>query len=591
MRSIKAQMVVILNCISIISILLVGSFASYDLFSESEQQIEQYRINLKDSVDHEMRTQVEMAVSFINKTYKEQQAGNLTPDQAKLLAANYVRDLRFGDGNYFYIDTEQGVNVAFLGRSDVEGKSRIDAKDPNGKLYIKEIIANGQKEGGGYTDLLFAKPGETNPLPKRNYSLAFKPYGWIVGTGNWIDSFDAKVAEQQKIADGNLHTSLWRMLLCMVLIQIILMFVATYIGKRFADPIIDTTEQLNRFAKGDFSHNGNLVLNERADELGQMSKALGIVHKNMNELIKKIAGSVDYVASSSEELTAHADQSAQVSNHTAESMMHVAEASSKQVELVKGAAEHVETMSISMEEISMHVVESGEQIESATDAAQGGSDAVARAIAQMALIESTVNNSAVVVSKLGAQSKEIGTIVDTIAGIAGQTNLLALNAAIEAARAGEQGRGFAVVAEEVRKLAEQSSESAKQIAELIGPIQIDTANAVATMEEGTKQVRIGTEVVTNAGESFKQIAVLVEGISNKSNQMAEVITTMALGTNDIVMAVQEIDTMSKDVAAEAQTVSAATQEQTASMHEIADASQALAQMAQDLQEAIVKFKV
>jgi methyl-accepting chemotaxis protein len=197
----------------------------------------------------------------------------------------------------------------------------------------------------------------------------------------------------------------------------------------------------------------------------------------------------------------------------------------------------------------------------------------------------------VVVSKLGAQSKEIGTIVDTIAGIAGQTNLLALNAAIEAARAGEQGRGFAVVAEEVRKLAEQSSESAKQIAELIGPIQIDTANAVATMEEGTKQVRIGTEVVTNAGDSFKQIAVLVEGISHKSNQMAEVITTMALGTNDIVMAVQEIDTMSKNVAAEAQTVSASTQEQTASMHEVADASQALAQMAQDLQEAIIKFKV
>jgi len=590
MKSIKTQMVVILNCISIISILLVGSFASYDLFSENEQQIAQYRANLQDSVDHEMRTQVELAVSFINTTYKEQQAGTLTPDQAKLLAANYVRDLRFGEGNYFYIDTDQGVNVVLLG-SDAEGKSRIDAKDPNGKLYIKEIIANGQKEGGGYTDLLFAKPGATNPLPKRNYSLAFKPYGWVVGTGNWVDSIDTKVAEQQKVADGNLHASLWRMLLCMILIQIILMFVATYIGKRFAAPIIDTTEQLNCFAKGDFSHNGKMVLNDRADELGQMSKALDIVHKNMNELIKKIAGSVDYVASSSEELTAHADQSAQVSNHTAEAMIHVAEASSKQVDLVKSAAEHVETMSISMEEISMHVVESGEQITSATDAAQGGSDAVERAVAQMALIESTVNNSAVVVSKLGAQSKEIGTIVDTIAGIAGQTNLLALNAAIEAARAGEQGRGFAVVAEEVRKLAEQSSESAKQIAELIGPIQVDTAHAVATMEEGTKQVRIGTEVVTNAGDSFKQIAVLVEGISNKSNQMAEVITTMALGTNDIVMAVQEIDTMSKGVAAEAQTVSASTQEQTASMHEIADASQALAQMAQDLQEAIVKFKV
>ena len=209
----------------------------------------------------------------------------------------------------------------------------------------------------------------------------------------------------------------------------------------------------------------------------------------------------------------------------------------------------------------------------------------------MTYIEQTVNNSAQVVAKLGERSKEIGQIVDTISGIAGQTNLLALNAAIEAARAGEQGRGFAVVAEEVRKLAEQSQDAAKKIATLISEIQGDTDKAVLAMSEGTREVKIGTEVVTAAGYAFEEIEVMVTEVSNQVKEISAAVQQMASSSQQIVSSVKEIDELSKNAAGEAQTVSAATEEQSASMEEIASSSQSLAKMAQDLQEAVSKFRV
>ncbi len=212
-------------------------------------------------------------------------------------------------------------------------------------------------------------------------------------------------------------------------------------------------------------------------------------------------------------------------------------------------------------------------------------------MSQMASIEKTVSSSAQVVTKLGERSKEIGQIVDTISGIAGQTNLLALNAAIEAARAGEQGRGFAVVAEEVRKLAEQSQEAAKEIAILISEIQSETDKAVVAMSDGTREVKVGAEVVNSAGQSFKEIVLLVNEESAQIKEISAAIQQMAAGSQQIVASAHDIDRISKDAAAQTQTVSAATEEQSASMEEIAASSQALAKMAEELQTAVRKFTI
>ena len=182
-------------------------------------------------------------------------------------------------------------------------------------------------------------------------------------------------------------------------------------------------------------------------------------------------------------------------------------------------------------------------------------------------------------------------VVSFIKNIAGQTNLLGLNAAIEAARVGEQGRGFAVVAEEVRKLAEQSQEATKQISELIGGIQGDTEQAVAAMDNGTREVKLGAEVVNTAGQAFHEIVTLVEQVSDQVREVSSTIEQMAIGSQQIVESVNRIDHLSKEAAGQAQTVSAATEEQSASMEEIASSSQSLAQLALELRDAVGKFRV
>lgn len=592
MKSIKTLFILILNGISIISILLSGSFFMYSLLEENERQLETYRKSLVESSDREMRSQVETVVSMLEGIYKEQQAGKLTEAEAKLKAADYVRDLRYDKEGYFWIDTEEGVNVVLLGRTEVEGKSRLDAEDPNGVHYIKEIIANGLKPGGGYTDLMFAKPGQTEPLPKRNYSLAFKPYGWVVGTGMWIDYIDHNVAEQQKLIDANFRSGLLRVIGYMFLIQLFVLFLAVKISGKLSQPLIEATRTLKRFAEGDFTlPAGSGGADTRQDELGQMSRALFTVNRNMNALLRKISGSVQHVASSAEELTASSEQSATVSGQVANSITEVAGACNTQLMCVADAQGKVEEMSTGMEEIASNMMTSNEQIHAAAEAADAGNSGVGNAVEQMKLIEQAVNSSAAVVAKLGERSKEIGSIVDTISGIAGQTNLLALNAAIEAARAGEQGRGFAVVAEEVRKLAEQSQEAAKKIAALIGEIQAETDRAVSAMNEGTGQVKVGAQAVTGAGETFMTIACLIGCVAEQSKYMEGILNNMSAATGLVVTSVQEIDKMSKNVAVESEAVSAATQQQAASIHEIADASQSLSQMAQELQDAIREFKV
>lgn len=227
----------------------------------------------------------------------------------------------------------------------------------------------------------------------------------------------------------------------------------------------------------------------------------------------------------------------------------------------------------------------------AAAAAQHGEKAIESAISQMSSIEKTVMDSASVVIKLGDRSKEIGQIVSAISAIAGQTNLLALNAAIEAARAGEQGRGFAVVAEEVRKLAEQSQEASQQITNLITEIQVDTDKAVLAMEAGTREVKIGTEVVTTASSSFMEIISSIDQVSTQINTVSSAVRQMAGGSQEIVSVIKKIEDVTKNTADQAQMVSAASQEQSAAMEEIAASSQTLAKLAQNLQGEIAKFTI
>jgi methyl-accepting chemotaxis protein len=364
-----------------------------------------------------------------------------------------------------------------------------------------------------------------------------------------------------------------------------------FLTKMITAPVIVTTLSLDRMADGDYGTVIDQILLSRKDEFGEMGQSLACLRNSMRDLIGQMLNQSELLAASSEELTASAEQSALASNQVATSITHVAAGSEEQLTVAHETSAVVEKMSASIQQVAATANEVAEQSAQAASKATVGNQSVNRAVSQMTQIEQTVNTSANVVTELGERSKQIGQIVDTISGIAGQTNLLALNAAIEAARAGDQGRGFAVVAEEVRKLAEQSQEAAKQIATLIGGIQGDTDKAVLAMNDGTREVKLGAEVVNAAGEAFQEIVALVNQVSNQVREISAAIEQMAVGSQKIVESVNRFDNLSKKTAGEAQTVSAATEEQSASMEEIAASSQSLAKLAMELRDVVSKFNV
>ena len=372
----------------------------------------------------------------------------------------------------------------------------------------------------------------------------------------------------------------------------ILLFVFTlsyFVNRRIVNPIRKLSETANRVAAGDLSNIGETQASK--DEIGQLATAFATMSGNLRSLMLQVMQSSEQLASSSEELTASAEQSAQGATQTAMSITAVAAGTERQTGAVNQATAVVDRIANEINQVADNVGIVEATSGKAAGAAQEGGEAVEAAVRQMVTIETKVTHTAQIVVKLGERSKEIGQIVDTIAGIASQTNLLALNAAIEAARAGEQGRGFAVVAEEVRKLAEQSQEAAKQIAGLIGEIQSETTSAVMAMDEGTREVQIGAEVVNNAGLAFAEIVTLFDQVSEQVSKITNTVQRVAGGSQEIVAAVKEIDEINKDTAGQTQTVSAVTEEQAASMEEIAAASEALAQMAETLTGAVSRFKL
>ncbi len=332
------------------------------------------------------------------------------------------------------------------------------------------------------------------------------------------------------------------------------------IARMVSRPLKQVAAAVTEVAAGNLARQA-LVVDSR-DEAGQVALAINTMTDNLRGLIKQVAESAEQLAAASEQLNASADQAAVTATQVA----------------------HVQQVTANAEVVAATSAQ-------AAEAAGKGTEQISMAVRQIANIEKTVADSAQIVQTLGDRSKEIGQILDTISTIAGQTNLLALNAAIESARAGEAGRGFAVVAEEVRKLAEQSQEASMQIGELIGAIQTDTDKAVAAMNTGTHEVKVGSGVVNSAGQAFEHILTLVNQASAQTRDMSIAIRQMAGGSQQIVASMKAIDAVSKTTAAETESVSAATEEQSATMEEIAASSQSLAQLSQNLQAALRRFTV
>jgi methyl-accepting chemotaxis protein len=378
-------------------------------------------------------------------------------------------------------------------------------------------------------------------------------------------------------------------LVTIVVVLLLAAIVIAWYARRIAGPIQQLEIAARRIAGGDISQIKLGITSQ--DELGRLGQSFEQMTGNLRSLINKILGVTEKVATSAEELAANTQQSVQAANQVAAAVVQTAEDTDKQLQTVDKTVALVERIAAGAQQGAAKTSHAVELSRQAVTVAAEGNAAVDNSSRQMNSIQVTVDDLAGVVAELGEHSEKIGEIVETIANIAGQTNMLALNAAIEAARAGEHGRGFAVVAEEVRKLAENSQEAARQIASLISEIRLRTDLAVTSMSKGTTEVRKGIDVVDKAGASFQNIAAQVKEVASLAQEAADNQAGLEEISGRVLGAVREVDTVSRKFASQAQSISASTEEQLVSLEEIASSSKVLANSAEELRNAIKQFNI
>lgn len=592
-HSIKTLLVGIIIGATLITAIGLETFSVRNTLANNELQKEQYGQRLLEDIQAQQQYEVELAWSVINQIYEKQVSGEYSEAQAKELAADMVRNLRFNDGKgYFWIDTVDGTNVVQLGDANVEGTNRYNDSDIDGNYYIQDIIA-AAKQGGGYAFFSFPKPGETVATPNMSYSMLFEPYGWVIGTAVWIDSIDELKAGYEEEAHQAMKKTIYQLVIFITILVILLAAFAIFIGNKIANPIIHITDEIERMATGDFSNKETRAKAaiKNKSEIGQMVVAETTLQANIRGLMENINDTIAFVSSESQELMKISNQAADASEMVAENCTEVAGNCNNQMDVVNSANSEVGMLVNKVSEFLETLALFQSEIEHTNDAAATGRTDILDVVNQMNTIESAVKDTSSVIMALEEQLGKIGSIVNTISEIANQTNLLSLNASIEAARAGEAGRGFAVVASEISNLADESNDATAQIAEMITSIQESSKEAVSAMEKGLESVAQGTKVVNHSGETFKLIVERISDISKQAEVMQGIVQELSDGTDNVKNYFGAIDHMSCNVADATSNVSAASQEQAASAQEIYAASQRLTKKIEELNDIIHKFKI
>ncbi|WP_282199710.1 methyl-accepting chemotaxis protein [Collibacillus ludicampi] len=397
-------------------------------------------------------------------------------------------------------------------------------------------------------------------------------------------STTAALASLQEAQSGSTLVTLLVVLAILMGIGIALM-----ITRMISKPLVQMYGAVEKIAIGDLTADELQVKNR--DEIGDLARSFNQMAKNLRTLIHQVMSSAEQVAASAEELTASAEQTVQATEQIATIAQEISIGSQKQSQSVKETSHTINEMAASVQQIAASSQSVSTTAVQTSDAAKEGNQSIQKAVQQMNFIHTTVNEAAQSIKQLGEHAKHIDTIVEIISNISNQTNLLALNAAIEAARAGEQGRGFAVVADEVRKLAEESRQSAQKIAEYIATIQDEIHKVVQKMEAGTIEVNTGIEVVHEAGNSFEQIQRLIHEVADQFQEVSSSVQQMAASSEQVVRTIDDVTEIAASSAAGTQTVSASAEEQLATMEEITASATALAKMAEELQTLVGQFKV
>ena len=534
MNNVKVQTkLVIVMLTTIVALVLCAVISSESMKQLQSKALETMEADERASYDEQIKQQVDNVISLCQTIYDQYQAGVYTEEEAKKLAADEIRQLRYGDAGYFWVDQYDGTNVVLLG-NDTEGTNRMETKDANGYQMVKEIIRVGQEADGGYTDYVFPKEGETKPSPKRSYSEYFEPFDWVVGTGNYTDYIDTAIAKQDKVFSSYaMQKAIALIAVCIVMLAVVAVLVFM-IAQDITKSLKKVVAEIEVIAGGNFARKMQTNMMKRKDDFGQLAGTLETMREsvcgllaqvkeeaanidavvesmdtnisNLNGEIEDVSATTEQLAASTEETAASAEQinsmTQQIDGAAKEIAVRAQDGATEAEEIHKRAAQTKET-----------TVENRRKIQTMLEEIRGR-------------LEQALKEAKVV--------EQIGVLADSILAITGQTNLLALNASIEAARAGEAGKGFAVVAEEIRVLAEQSNDAVANIQAVTENVD----NAVGNLAKDSNHLLdfVDTDIV----KSFDDFEKMADDYNMDASKINDLVSDFSATSEELVASISNI---------------------------------------------------
>ena len=499
----------------IIPLVILGSAV---LFALSAKEL---RDQLYDARLQQTRNVVEVALSFVAQNNDRAALGLLSEKDAKAAAMEALGSLRYGDSDYFWINDMNGVMLMHPIKPALNGKDLLEFKDPNGVQLFKKMVEVVKEKGAGEVAYHWPKPGFEQPVAKISYVAGFKPWGWVIGSGVYLDDVDKAFRDL-----------MIKLAIAAAVVTGIVILALIGISRGISRPIAAMTGTMKTLAEGDNSVEVPGV--GRGDEIGLMADAVQVFKDNAievermtrqrdadqrrtqrnlknelmalnNALEAEITKAVNQVVERSDAMQTSAGTMSDTAQRSNEQSLAVSAAAEE-------AAANVQTVASAAEELSSSIQEISRQVSQATSIA---TDAMAQA-----------DQSSAQIRGLADVAQSIGDVVNLINDIAEQTNLLALNATIEAARAGEAGKGFAVVASEVKNLANQTAKATEEIGSQVQSIQDATREAVKVNEKIS-------EIISKINEITGNVASAVEEQGAATQEIARNVEQAASGTSEV----------------------------------------------------------
>ena len=559
-RSLIVSIMVMSAVIVVLTAIIVGSNAVLSIKSLSGSAYEAYEKAKDEGYNAEIKSQVQCTIAILQAEYDKFQAGEKTEDEAKYDAKETIRAMRYRDdqSGYFWIDDLDYTLVMHPILVENEGNNRYDLEDPNGVMIVQSIVKVCQTpEGGGYNEFYFTKADGVTVAPKIAYSQIFKPWGWIVSTGNYIDDIDLAKQETSDTIDDQYRSVLFRVGIVFCVAVIIGLLIAFVVGRIIIAPLKKIQDFAGRISDGDLTTDVDV---RQTNEIGQTADALRIAQENMRGLLQDIQTVADGVNDVLEQFDASFGNMRESITQVNAAVDSIADNVGRQASSTDTASDDVSVMADKIQQTENEVDNLNQNSREMNDISQQSMGTLRQLIEVNNTTRKNISNMADQINSTHNSVQQIHMAANLINEISDQTSLLALNASIEAARAGEAGKGFVVVADEIAKLASQSSDSVEEIDRVVLELQENATKSV----EGMKEINISVDQQVHSlmeaqrifEELHKELGTCVDSVESIDNLTEEVERQRA----SVIKSLSLLNSLAQDNAAVAEETSAMSSE-------------------------------